>query len=149
EQGIGALGGGNVEISAGRDISQIAVSLPTTGHMTTPIGAVAQEGDVRVRGGGNLILRAGRDVRGGVFLVGQGTAQVSAGGRLTFGETLVAQRDRINNPSMYVERSLAALFGLADASLAIYARTRAEIAAVFDPMLQGQICQNSLCDGEA
>src|SRR5262249_25985016 len=82
EQGIGALGGGNVEISAGRDISQVAVSLPTTGHMTTPIGAVAQEGDVRVRGGGNLTLRAGRDVRGGVFLVGQGTAELSAAGRL-------------------------------------------------------------------
>ena len=151
EQGVGALGGGRVEVTAGGNITELAVSLPTTGHITTRLGGIVQPGDLHVRGGGNLILRAGRDIRGGVFMLGQGAAEVTAGGRLTSGPTMVNQRDTIDLGStgtlVYSSKPLAALFGLADATLAVNSRTGAEIEAVFDPMMQGQICQNSLCTG--
>jgi len=151
EQGVGALGGGRVNVTAGGDITQLAVSIPTTGHLTTAIGAVAQPGDLHVRGGGDLTLRAGGDIRGGVFMLGQGAAEVTAGGRLTSGPTLVSQRDAVELGSTgvlaYSAKPLAALFGLADATLTVNARTGAEIEAAFDLMMQGQICQNSLCTG--
>jgi filamentous hemagglutinin family protein len=145
EQSVGALGGGNVDVNAGRDISQLAVALPTTGHMTTTIGGVAQTSDIKVRGGGDLTLTAGRDIKGGVFHLGLGQADVVAGGRLTQGDTLVATRDSSNGTATFTPRKIAALFGLADATLDIAARAGAEIEGVYDPMLQGQICQNSLC----
>jgi filamentous hemagglutinin family protein len=152
-QGIGALGGGNVEVAAGGDINQLPVSLPTTGYVTTPVGSVAQAGDVHIRGGGDLTLRAGHDVRGGVFMLGQGAADISAGGRLTYDPTLmVSQRTQVNRnesgSQTYMPRTLAPLFGLADATLKVNARAGAEIEAAFDPMLQGQICLNSGCDGQ-
>src|SRR6516225_1014037 len=116
--------------------------------MITRVGDVPQEDAVHVRGGGNLSLRTGRDLKGGVFMLGQGNAEVNAGGRLTNGDS-VAQRDTIDlrgTPQYtYTVRTLAALFGLADARLTANARAGAEIEAVFDPMLQGQICQSSGC----
>src|SRR3546814_17608522 len=87
------FGGGNVDIGAGRDISQLTVALPTTGHMTTAIGGVPQASDVKVRGGGDLSLIAGRDLKGGVFHIGQGPAEIVVGGQLTYGDTTVAQRN--------------------------------------------------------
>ena len=152
-QGVGSLGGGNVEVTAGGDINQLAVSLPTTGYMTTPLGGVAQAGDVHIRGGGNLTLRAGHDVRGGLFMLGQGAADISAGGRLTYDPTLlVPQRTQVarneNGTQTYMPRTLAPLFGLADATLTVNTRAGAEIEAAFDPMLQGQICQNTGCDAQ-
>src|SRR3546814_8399574 len=40
EHSVGTLGDGNVNIAAGRDISQLTVALPTTASMTTANGGV-------------------------------------------------------------------------------------------------------------
>jgi len=148
QQGVGALGGGNVEVIAGHDVIQLAVSLPTTGYLTTRVGEVPQPGDLHIRGGGNLTLYAGHDLKGGVFMLGQGTADVTAGNRLTYGDGLVNQRNVIDGLGQYTPKTLAPLFGLADAALVVNARSGAEIEGVFDPMLQGQICQNSGCNAD-
>ncbi|MEO1034247.1 MAG: filamentous hemagglutinin family protein [Pseudomonadota bacterium] len=79
QQGIGALGGGNVAVAAGRDILDLSASVPTVGRQ---IGGVAPADNlVEVIAGGNLTVEAGRDVLGGAYLVGQGVGEIVAGGR--------------------------------------------------------------------
>lgn len=146
EQGVGALGGGDVDVRAGRDIVQLAVALPTTGHQTTAIDDIARPEELIVRGGGDLSVAAGGDVKGGVFMLGSGRASVSAGNSVTVGTELTNQRDSLDGMSGgFSTKPLAALFGLMDADLVVTARSGTEVEAVFDPMLQGQICQNAAC----
>jgi filamentous hemagglutinin family protein len=77
--GIGALGGGNVRVTAGGSILDIVVSLPETilvsgGTTSTP---AATE---HIYGGGNLTVQAGADVSGSAFLVGGGSGSILIGG---------------------------------------------------------------------
>ena len=75
-QGIGALAGGNVVVSAGGDVNNLTVALPTTGRTVITAG-VRQ---VDVQGGGDLRVDAGGDLIGGSFLIGRGVAHVEAAG---------------------------------------------------------------------
>src|SRR3546814_18996643 len=103
-------------------------------------GGVLQAKDVKVRSAGDLSIIAGRDLKGGVFHLGQGQAEIVVGGKLTYGDTLVAQRNTsAGNSFAYTPRTLAALLGLADATPRLSARNGAAIAGVFDPMRQGQL----------
>ncbi|MBS1212183.1 MAG: hemagglutinin-related protein, partial [Proteobacteria bacterium] len=88
-QNAGALGGGDVDIRAGRDVDDLSVMLPTTGKQTgrparpdSPENTDFVENRVEVSPGGNLRLTAGRDVRGGVYYAGRGMASIQAGGAI-------------------------------------------------------------------
>ncbi len=73
--GIGALGGGDVSIRAGNNISEMTVALDTT-------LASADIGDsfgAMVMGGGNLDIFVGGNVDGGRFDIASGAATISAG----------------------------------------------------------------------
>jgi filamentous hemagglutinin family protein len=72
---LGALAGGDVRISAGRDVSQLSAFLPTTGEVVDPRASPV----LTVRGGGDLEVRAGGDVIGGEYLVGRGRGAIVAG----------------------------------------------------------------------
>ena len=77
QQGIGTLAGGDIDISAGGRISDIAAALPTTGRTYRDAGNARQ---VDVQGGGNLMVRAGEDIDGSSFFVARGEGRVEAGG---------------------------------------------------------------------
>ncbi len=77
QQGIGTLGGGDIDVVAGGDVRHLDAMLPTSGRTYTDDAGVRQ---VDVQGGGNLTLRAGGDIAGGSFLVGRGSGRVEAGG---------------------------------------------------------------------
>ncbi|WP_338447306.1 filamentous hemagglutinin family protein [Pelagerythrobacter marensis] len=80
--GIGALGGGNVTVRAGGDINELTVNIPTTGRIAG--GRPGDEGtQFHQTGGGNLSLRAGGNIRGGIFYVGDGLGEFTAGGAFT------------------------------------------------------------------
>ena len=78
-EGVGALGGGNVSLIAGRDVANVDAVVPTNARMPkgTPDAAALLE-----LGGGDLTVRAGRDIDGGVYYVERGTGILSAGGAL-------------------------------------------------------------------
>ncbi|NJD07953.1 MAG: filamentous hemagglutinin N-terminal domain-containing protein, partial [Methylococcaceae bacterium] len=70
-QNVGALGGGDVSVQAGGNITELSVMLPTTGK---PLGAIDQQGTwlsngSAVNGGGDLKISAGGSIVGGEFLV--------------------------------------------------------------------------------
>jgi filamentous hemagglutinin family protein len=79
QEGIGALGGGNVTISAGRDISNLSAVVPNSGQVLSTNGRETQWG------GGNLIVAAGRDILGGNFYVANGLGTISAGRSIDYG----------------------------------------------------------------
>lgn len=88
EQGIGALGGGNIDLQAGGAIVDVSAVIPTTGELLGAAGAPASISNLVLNGGGYLQVQAGGDIQGGVFENDWGNATISAGGALTGGATL-------------------------------------------------------------
>ncbi|WP_213773060.1 filamentous haemagglutinin family protein [Bradyrhizobium sp. dw_78] len=77
--GIGALGGGNVTLTAGGSIKDVIVSSPQTLLVAGGTAAVPAATEYSY-GGGNLLVKAGGDVVGSAFLVGNGTGTVQVDG---------------------------------------------------------------------
>jgi filamentous hemagglutinin family protein len=77
QQQFAAFGGGDLSISAGRDLVRVAASVPSTATVNAATG-VAQ-----YHGSGSLMARAGADISSGLFLVSRGTGTIEAGGSLT------------------------------------------------------------------
>lgn len=71
--------GGNISVLAGRDLVDVSVSAPTTGRVTGGLTAGSTP-VTHLYGSGNMIVRAGRDLRGGSFYEGSGHARIEAGG---------------------------------------------------------------------
>ncbi|WP_168355814.1 filamentous haemagglutinin family protein [Sphingomonas gei] len=92
--GIGALGGGNVDIVAGGDVDNLGVAIPNSGRVT---GNTAKLDNglnapmaLTLTGGGNLALRAGGNLYGGAYYVASGTGDLNVGGSILAGSTVYA-----------------------------------------------------------
>ncbi|MDD5348928.1 MAG: filamentous hemagglutinin family protein [Chthoniobacteraceae bacterium] len=75
-EGIGALGGGNVTLVAGHDISNIDAAVPTNARMPKGTPDVSKLVEL---GGGDLFVKAGHDIDGGVYYVEKGRGTLNAG----------------------------------------------------------------------
>lgn len=118
-QGVMSVGG-NVSISAGGNISDLAVSLPTTWYLD------GNNKPVTV-GGGNLTVRAGGDILSGDYFVAKGAGTISAGGSIG-SDISVSSRFAGRGP-VAVSTILAAQDGVFD----VAARKGVELGAVLDP----------------
>ena len=78
QQGI-LSAGGNVAVTAGRDLVDVSVSLPTTGRVSGGLSATNTP-VTTVYGSGNMVVRAGQDILGGSFYEGSGHASIIARG---------------------------------------------------------------------
>ncbi|MGK8779941.1 filamentous hemagglutinin family protein [Burkholderia cenocepacia] len=78
DQGVMSVGG-NVSVTAGGNITDLAVSLPTTWYLTH---ADTDTPTVNTVGGGNLSVRAGGNILSGDYFVAKGTGTITAGGRI-------------------------------------------------------------------
>jgi filamentous hemagglutinin family protein len=83
EHGAAAFGGGDLSLVAGRDIENLSAAIPTTGLQQTP---GTDRSQIDVWGGGDMNLEAGRDLVGGVYLIGDGNADMRVGGSLLANE---------------------------------------------------------------
>ncbi|MGI9212375.1 MAG: filamentous hemagglutinin family protein [Methylococcaceae bacterium] len=88
-QNIGALGGGDVTITALGDIRDLSVMLPVTGKQTGEPTKPSVPDDTNYNtnvteqsAGGNLVLDAGGDILGGTYYVARGTGDISARGSI-------------------------------------------------------------------
>ncbi|MEI6083057.1 MAG: filamentous hemagglutinin N-terminal domain-containing protein, partial [Verrucomicrobiota bacterium] len=86
-EGVGALGGGNVTLVAGRDVSNVDALIPTNARM--PKGIPDASSLVEL-GGGDLRVTAGHDINGGVFYVERGHGTLQAGNTLHSNPTRAA-----------------------------------------------------------
>lgn len=78
-QGVGALGGGDINITAGGDVDNLTVALPTSLRVSGGIGAGAAK-QVHYTGGGDLVMDVGRNLMGGLIQVSQGTGTIDVAG---------------------------------------------------------------------
>ncbi len=124
-QNVGSLAGGDVTVNAGGNINSLSVMLPTTGKPFGTLSATAnnqwtQTGTI-INGGGDLQVSAGNNIAGGEFYVGQGTANIAAGGSVTTD----------NN-------GLGALLELGNSTINVQARQDVMIASVLNPTVLAQ-----------
>ncbi len=75
-EGIGTLGGGNVTMAAGRDVSNVDAVAATNAR--TPKGTPDPAKLIEL-GGGDLTVHAGRDIDGGIYYVERGNGELVAG----------------------------------------------------------------------
>ena len=90
-QGFGTLGGGDIMLAAGRDLVNADAVIPTNARMPgrvqnadlTFTNVAPDPAKLVELGGGDLVLRAGNNIDGGVFYAERGKGTLSAGGSLT------------------------------------------------------------------
>jgi hypothetical protein len=117
-QNVGALGGGNVRLSAGGDILNVSAAVPTNARILVPDPNKSS----LVQGGGNLDVYAGGDVVGGLYFVGRGVGNIVARGSiLTSGET-----------------GISTALALADGNINVRAGSDITLSSVFNPTLLPQ-----------
>lgn len=93
QQSTATLGGGDVVINAGGNISNFSASAATTARFNTN----ENNGKQSVNGGGDLKVKAGGDIANGIYFVAKGDGDINAAGSIqkqgnTFG-TLLALQD--------------------------------------------------------
>ena len=124
DQGV-LSAGGNVAVNAGGNISNLAVSLPTTWYLSS------NNAEVHTVGGGNLHVSAGGDIISGDYFVAQGQGVINAGGQIgvdpSYGVTVNLAEGGTQTSSV------GTLLALQDANLQVNARQGANIGGVYDP----------------
>ena len=116
QQNSGALGGGFVDIAAGRDIVNFSANVPTVARQTG--GMSFAENEFEIIAGGNLRVSAGRDLLGGSYSIGRGA------GRIDVDRSFAADAEGI-----------APVIGLGEGSFDIVGLDDVAIAAVVNPTL--------------
>jgi filamentous hemagglutinin family protein len=119
DQGLMSVGG-NVTVTAGGSIHDLAVSLPTTAFLDT-------SNTLHVYGGGNLAVTAGGSIYSGDFYIGKGTGTINAGGAITsdFNYTPISDPTHVY--------SVATLLAVQYGAIAVNAREAVNIGGVYDP----------------
>lgn len=83
-EGVGTLGGGNILLSAGKDVKNIDAVAATNARMAS--GKPSESRMVEL-GGGDVTVRAGRNIDGGVYYVERGHGKLEAAGDITTNAT--------------------------------------------------------------
>ena len=101
-EGVATLGGGNVSLSAGRNVSNVDAAAPTNAR--TPArdanGPLAPGAAPLVElGGGNVTVQAGGNINGGVYYVERGTGELDAGRNIVTNQTRSPSLGLVVSPS--------------------------------------------------
>ena len=133
-EGVGALGGGDVALRAGRDVANVDALIPTNARMSkgTPNAANLVE-----LGGGDLTIRAGRNVDGGVYYVERGAGSINAGGEITTNSTRTPGFGIITTPATVAPEQnwLPTTLFVGKSSFDISARGNVLLGPVANPFL--------------
>lgn len=126
KQGVMSIGG-QVNIAAGRDIRELAVSLPTTWY-------VSDAGTYTTVGGGNLNVLAGNDILGGSYFVSKGTGNISALGKIAQAFTLENSNRTYMGSGVY-SSPVSTILALQDATLNVQGVSGVNIGGIFNPSM--------------
>jgi filamentous hemagglutinin family protein len=122
QQGVAALGGGNVNIKAGGNITNLSASSATNAQFLKR-SVTDQEGNVKevrtslVNGGGDVSVAAGGNLTNGVYYVGRGQLTLDA------------------NDSILKSGNTGTVIALQDASADVRAKNNIKIETAFNPTL--------------
>jgi filamentous hemagglutinin len=144
-QGIGALGGGNITLIAGGDISNIDAVIPTNARMkgkdATTGNAIAPSASNLVElGGGDLTVKAGNNIIGGVYYVEKGEGALIAGNQITTNSASAPALPTYISSSSFVDNYssltwLPTLLFVGDSGFDVEARYDVLIGPALNPFL--------------
>lgn len=128
-QGLGSFGGGNIDVQAGGDVSNLAVVAPTTAREVIQLDKNGQKA-LKVLNGGDISVAAGGDIVGGLYFLGRGDGRLTAGGSVRVGDDGLADgamptTGQISNPGT--------LLALMDGHWAVNAVDGVTVAEVYNP----------------
>ncbi|MDQ8728078.1 filamentous haemagglutinin family protein [Bradyrhizobium sp. LHD-71] len=124
--GIGTLGGGDVSIDAGGDISRLSAVVSDSGRVMN--GAMLE-----TFGGGDLTVRAGGNADGNFFYVANGHGEVDVGGSIG---NVNAQAKSTATGSIQITR-VSTILALGRGSFAVTAAGNVDIGAMYNPTMAG------------
>lgn len=127
QQGIGALGGGNVTLIAGGKVENVSASTPTQARM---MATAPDAGQLMKTGGGDLRVETGGDLLGGQYYADRGELVLKAGGKVDSGQDLSGS-------------PLYTILALGDAQARVQARGDVNIHTVLNPHLVVQSSGNN------
>ncbi len=132
-EGIATLGGGNLTMKAGRDVSNVDAAVATNARVAkgTPDASSLVE-----LGGGDLTVQAGRDIDAGVYYVERGEGRLSAGGSIkTNGTRSPSRTNLINEAPQTSETWLPTTLFLGKGSFDVSARGDVLLGPTANPFL--------------
>ncbi|SCY11929.1 filamentous haemagglutinin family protein [Nitrosospira sp. Nsp13] len=119
QQGIGALGGGSVTLTAGGKVENVSASTPTQARM---MATAPDVGQLVKTGGGDVRVEAGGDLLGGQYYADHGELVLKAGGKVDSGQN-------VSGGPLYT------ILALGDAQARVEARGDVNIQTVLNPHL--------------
>jgi hypothetical protein len=152
-EGIGALGGGNVTLTAGGNISNVDAVVPTNARMPglkSQGQAIAPDASALVElGGGDLVVSAGDNIDGGVYYVERGHGALSAGNsiitnstRTTIAQSALQTLNAVPNSTTWLPTTLF----LGEGSFDVNADNNILLGPVANPFLLPENLNNSFFD---
>ena len=140
DQGVMSVGG-NVTVDAGRDISQVSVSLPTTlrvsGGLTSTTtdaqgNTITTLSDPILNPTGNLTVSAGRDLLSGAYYEGSGIGKITAGGSVAanWAAACGCAPPDPNDPTNTLPNNVSTILAVDTGTITLDARGSIDIAGV-------------------
>ena len=128
KQSTATLGGGDLTVNAGKDISNFSISAATTARYDTN----GVTGNQVIDGGGDVKVSAGNNITNGVYFVAKGDGEISAG-------------NEINQTNA----TFGTILALQDGKLTAYAGKNVFIETVVNPTLLAQSRTNDLTNSDS
>ncbi|MCV2359146.1 filamentous hemagglutinin family protein [Paucibacter sp. TC2R-5] len=141
-QGLATLGGGDLSVRAGRNVSDLPASVATSAYM--PVNKLAGQAALQEQGGGDLLVQAGATIQGGAFYVQKGLGRLSAQGSISGGPSssfVDPSKDPANQ--LIPVTPLKPVLALGDARFELTAGQDLAIEASYNPMMTEQSGINS------
>ncbi|MGJ7543229.1 filamentous haemagglutinin family protein [Variovorax sp. LT1R16] len=132
QQGLGALGGGNLRLSAGGDLVNLVVALPSTMRVTGGRSAGDEAVAIATRNGGQMQVTTGGILKAGQYYVGRGAGEIEASASAA-GYRLTGQTNTWSAASAYAY-DIAPVLALSDATLKLKTLGDLVVQTVVDPM---------------
>ena len=119
QQGVAALGGGDVSIKADGRLQNLSASTPTQARMTSTTPDAAS---LVKTGGGDVRIETGGDLEGGQYYADNGELVIRSGGQLASGQSISS-------------KPLYTILALGDAQAKVQARNDINLHALINPHL--------------
>ena len=141
-QGVGALGGGNVNLTAGNNISNVDAVAPTNARASR---GRPDASSILELGGGDISVRAGANIDAGVYYVERGRATLTAGGAIVTNPTRSPSLTNLSsaNPILDPNTWLPTALFVGKGTIDINARGDILLGPVANPFLLPQGLGNS------
>ncbi len=95
-EGVGTLGGGNIALVAGRDVANVDAVAPTNARMPKGVPDASKMIEL---GGGDVLVRAGRNIDGGVYYVERGQGTLTADNSIVTNQSRTTRLGALTVPS--------------------------------------------------